>query len=108
MVGAESANSSPPSDQPHVSELQAQPASKKRKRDGIIESKGAIKKKRSAKAKDDEVDSFDVENGINTAIGRFDSRLLADYVAQRTKRWAPDLSLVDLEDRQIPGNPGSR
>jgi hypothetical protein len=32
-----------------------------------------------------------------------DGRLLADYVAQRTKRFGGDLSLVELEDRHIPG-----
>lgn len=33
-----------------------------------------------------------------------DSQLLADFVAQKTKRQLPNLSLVELEDLHIPGN----
>ncbi|KAL8985561.1 MAG: hypothetical protein Q9205_000763 [Flavoplaca limonia] len=40
--------------------------------------------------------------GINTAISKMDTRLLADYVAQRTKRFGDDLSVVELEDLYIP------
>ena len=43
--------------------------------------------------------------GINTAISKMDTRLLADYVAQRTKRFGDDLSVVELEDLYIPGKP---
>ncbi|KAL8862296.1 MAG: hypothetical protein Q9178_001305 [Gyalolechia marmorata] len=39
---------------------------------------------------------------INPDIGMMDNRLLADYVAQRTKRFGEDLSLVELEDMHIP------
>ncbi|KAL8784564.1 MAG: hypothetical protein Q9213_003912 [Squamulea squamosa] len=39
---------------------------------------------------------------INPAICRMDNRLLADYVAQRTKRFGDHLSLVELEDMHIP------
>lgn len=62
------------------------------------------KRRRNAKRKillDDE--SMELERGINTAISNMDSSLLADYVAQRTKRFAADLSAVELEDIRIPG-----
>jgi len=78
---------------------QALPTSKKRKRDRTI------RKEKSGKLQRDDDADLDLVNGINTAIGRFDSRLLAEYVAQRTKRFQPDLSLVELEDRHISGLP---
>ena len=40
---------------------------------------------------------------INPDIGMMDNRFLADYVAQRTKRFGEDFSLVELEDMHIPG-----
>ncbi|KAL8972507.1 MAG: hypothetical protein Q9183_000518 [Haloplaca sp. 2 TL-2023] len=39
---------------------------------------------------------------IDDAIGKMDNRLLADYVAQRSKRFGQHLSLVELEDMHIP------
>ncbi|KAL8994912.1 MAG: hypothetical protein Q9169_005248 [Polycauliona sp. 2 TL-2023] len=44
------------------------------------------------------------ESNINTAIGQMDNRLMADYVAQRTKKFGEILSLVELEDMHIPEN----
>ncbi|KAL8641536.1 MAG: hypothetical protein Q9226_008620, partial [Calogaya cf. arnoldii] len=44
----------------------------------------------------------DTDSDINTAIGKMDNRLLADYVAQRTKRFGEDLSPVELEDMHVP------
>ncbi|KAL2037910.1 hypothetical protein N7G274_009385 [Stereocaulon virgatum] len=60
------------------------------------------KRKKSKKTKPDEDEDLDLKQGLNLAIGRFDSRLEADYVAQRTKRFSSDLSSVELEDRHIP------
>lgn len=83
---------------------------KKRKRgierdEGKTKSKRAIKKRRSEKAKAsmDEDGTLDLEQGINTAVGKMDSRLLADWVAQRAKRFAPDLGVVELEEQYLPG-----
>lgn len=80
--------------------------SKKRKRDAqtneTVEKTAKRKKKRKAAAADEDGD-LDIELRLNTAIGRMDSQLVADYVAQRTKRFSGDLSLVELEDRHIPG-----
>ncbi|MCJ1421976.1 hypothetical protein MMC32_008343 [Xylographa parallela] len=47
-------------------------------------------------------DDLDFENGINSALGRLNSSLLADYFIQRTKTFAKDLSLVDLDEKRIP------
>ena len=61
------------------------------------------KAKRGKKAKTAEDADVDLENGINHALGRMDNRLLADYVVQKTKRFESSLSLVELEDKHIPG-----
>ncbi|KAL2353731.1 U3-containing 90S pre-ribosomal complex subunit-domain containing protein [Cryomyces antarcticus] len=54
------------------------------------------------KPKDIDDDELNTAAGVNTAVAHMDSRLLADHVAQRTKRFEPELSLVELEDRYIP------
>jgi protein CMS1 len=41
--------------------------------------------------------------GLNLGLGRMDSQMLVDYVAQRTKQFEPDLSPVELEDRYLSG-----
>lgn len=73
--------------------------------DSEIKSKRSIKKRRSGKGKGlaDDDGTLDLEQGINTAIGQMDSRLLADWVAQQIRRFAPDLSMVELEDQYLPG-----
>jgi len=63
-------------------------------------SKGS-KPKRQRRAVEDE--EYDIEDGINKSIGRFDQQLLADYVAKKTKRFGQDLSLLELEEQRIPG-----
>ena len=78
-------------------------APKKRKSESLAESKRSIKKKKVKKIKDSEDETMDQEQGINTSIGRYDNRLLADFVAQRTKRFDPGLTLIELEDRHISG-----
>ncbi|KAK3172775.1 hypothetical protein OEA41_006100 [Lepraria neglecta] len=60
------------------------------------------KRKKAKKAKPDEDENLDLKQGLNLEIGKLDSRLQADYVAQRTKRFSSNLSLVELEDRHIP------
>ncbi|KAI9813507.1 MAG: hypothetical protein M1832_006305 [Thelocarpon impressellum] len=65
------------------------------------EKKKQKKKTRNKKPGHDEAD-LDLEAGINKAIGKMDARLLADHVAQRTKRFEADLSVVELEDKHIP------
>lgn len=81
----------------------------KRKRDDeaatATESKRAAKRNKSKKPKDIADDALDMEAGLNHAIAHMDSQLLADHVAQRTKRFHNDLSMVELEDRHVPGRP---
>jgi protein CMS1 len=76
----------------------------KRKRDDSSHGKKA--KKRTAfkkQPKDINDDDLDEELGLNLAIGRMDGQLLVDHVAQRTKRFEPELSAVEIEDRYLPG-----
>jgi len=92
---------------PLIEELSASPepqTSGKRKRqdESKTESKRAAKRKRSKKPKDIEDEALDTEVGVNHAIAHMDSQLLADHIAQRTKRLQKDLSLVELEDLHIP------
>jgi protein CMS1 len=83
------------------------PASKKRKRDLTKESSAGEnlhgKKKKRPKTKAVEEDDLDLDAGINNAFSHMDSQLLADYVAQRTRRYESDLSSIELEDKYIPG-----
>ena len=91
-----------------LSSCPSPPRTAKRKRStGDDQTKASVKlakRKKSKKAKSDEDEDLDLKQGLNLAIGKFDSRLQADYVAQRTKRFSSDLSLVELEDRHISGN----
>jgi protein CMS1 len=81
--------------------------SKKRKRTEDL--KQRAKKTKSAKhshnrkTKAIEDDELDTEAGVNNMFSHMDSQLLADYVATRTRMHESDLSLVELEDKYIPG-----
>jgi len=77
---------------------------RKRDSDSKPESKRAAKRKRSKKPKDIADDALDTEAGLNHAIAHMDSQLLADHVAQRTKRFQSDLSLMELEELQLPSS----
>lgn len=83
----------------------------KRKRDD--ENDGKKSKKQRKKTfkkkvpKDVNDDELDGKLGLNLAIGRMDGQLLVDHVAQRTKRFEPDLSTVEKEDRYLPGTRNS-
>jgi protein CMS1 len=79
-------------------------SSKKRKR-GVEEpaTKKTTKKRKTKKAKEAQDDELDVEAGINNAFSHMDNQLLADYVAQRTRKYESDLSSIELEDKYIPG-----
>ena len=91
-------------------EDQSSPQITKRKRNTNDNSEGTplrpIKRKKAKKAMRAEDENLDLEHGLNLAIGKLDSRLQADYVAQRTKRFSSELSLVELEDRHVPGTNG--
>jgi hypothetical protein len=78
---------------------------KKRKRGAELEqtSKKAVKRSKGKKAKRDDYDDLNVEAGINNAFSNMDNQLLADYVAQRTRKFESELSTVELEDKYLPG-----
>ncbi|KAI4264594.1 MAG: hypothetical protein L6R42_000298 [Xanthoria sp. 1 TBL-2021] len=77
----------------------------KRKRESVeIETTARTKPSKHSddNGKDASTQERDTDTDINTAIGKMDNRLLADYVAQRSKRFGEDLSLVELEDIHVP------
>lgn len=69
----------------------------------VVKPENRKKSKKSKESKSDDDYNLDLDRGLNLAIAKLDNRLLADYVAKQTKRFSPDLSLVDLEDRHISG-----
>ena len=73
--------------------------------EAAVENSGKRKRSRKSKESDSNEDhDLDLDKGLNLAIAKLDNRLLADYVAKRTKHFSPDLSLFDLEDQHISGN----
>ena len=77
------------------------PKPAKRKRD--TEEKQSAKRRKLKKPKDVDDNALDAEAGLNHAIAHMDTRLLADHVAQRTKRFKPELSLLESEECHVPG-----
>ena len=84
---------------------QARTTTNKRKQDSESKSeeKKSTKRRKLKKPKDVDDETLDAELGVNHAIAHMDSRLIADHMAQRTKRFRPELSLVEAEDYHIPG-----
>lgn len=81
------------------------PNSTKRKRDegANTDTKKTAKRRKLKKPKDVDDDALDVELGVNHAIAYMDSRLMADHMAQRTRRFQPELSMVEVGDIHVPG-----
>lgn len=78
----------------------------KRKRDGgnsYVEAKRAPGRKKFKKTGVDQDESKHQNQGLIPGMAKLDSHLLADYVAQRSKRFAADASLIELVDMRIPG-----
>jgi protein CMS1 len=73
-----------------------------RKRSIAVDSSEKKKKKRKRVHEEDE--DLDVSVGLNRAIGRMDSQLLADHMAQKTARFGTELSSVELSDLYTSGN----
>lgn len=93
------------SPEPKTSAASTKKSSKKRKRtNDLPEAKKTAKKPKSKKSKAaDEDGELDLDAGLNLAFSHMDSQLLADYMAQRTRRYESDLSSIELEDRFLPG-----
>lgn len=85
-------------------------SSNKRKREPEPELKIHTEKKpaerrKQKKPKEIHDEDLNEELGINAAFSRMDSRLLADYIAQRALRFGErELSAVELADRHFPEN----
>ncbi|RDL36058.1 Uncharacterized protein BP5553_06670 [Venustampulla echinocandica] len=81
---------------------------RKRARDGEVEvevaSKKELKKAKKRKAAKMEEEDLDLEAGLNKAFSHMDSQLLADYIAQKTRKYQTDLSSIELEDKYINAN----
>lgn len=60
------------------------------------------KKQKQKKVREDEGD-LDMEAGLNRAFERMDGQLLADHIAQKTRRFGTELSPVELSDLYISG-----
>lgn len=61
------------------------------------------KKKKLENSRPIDNQALDMEKGVNTAIGNLDSHLLADYMVQKTKRFDDNLTMIELEEKRIPG-----
>ena len=87
------------------SEHESSASTRKRKLEGHSkpEEKKSAKRRKLKKPKDVDDGTLDAELGVNHAIAHMDSRLMADHIAQRTKRFRPELSLVEVEDYHISG-----
>ena len=81
-------------------------SSPKRKRDTNESGRESIAKKpkKKKRSRSQQEDGNDPTGRIDLSISQLDPQLLADLLAKQTKRFAPDLSLVELEDRRIPGS----
>ena len=85
--------------------------SKKRKHasggDAPSDAQKALKKQKRKEKKSlkqlAERDDLDDAHSVNKSIGQMDGQMLADRIAQKSKRFEPDLSLVELEDRRLSG-----
>lgn len=88
------------------SEPDAARVSKKRKRDvtDATEKRTAGKKKgRKQKPEDVDFAALNMKLEVNSTIAHMDSRLMADHIAQKTKRFRPELSLVEAENFHVSG-----
>lgn len=73
----------------------------------IAPSKRSLKRRRRQEKSQiqgsDNSSAIDAARAINPDIARMDPPLLGDLVARQMKRFEPDSSTVELEDRRIPG-----
>jgi hypothetical protein len=79
---------------------------KKRKRNADSKSftENGSKVIKSKKRKVAEDGDLDLALGISKAFSQMDNQLMADYVAQKTRKFESELSLIELEDRLISGS----
>ena len=75
--------------------------SRKRKRGNESSSK---KRKRTRSAQEDIYEDVDESKHLNLAFAKLDPNLLADHVAKKQRRFDPDATTLELEERRLPGN----
>ena len=64
----------------------------------------APKRKKSKNPCSIQDQGLDMENNVNTIVRDLSNQLTADYVAQKFRRHGSDLSLIELEEKYLPGN----
>jgi len=85
-------------------EILSKPAKRKIEQieDAANTQKSASKRRKSERKTDIYDEALDTEKGINNLFAHMDTQLLADHIAQKTKRNLDDMSVVELEDLRIP------
>jgi protein CMS1 len=87
--------------QTKIPNLPSTTSPRKRKRSGASTSEQQLRKRNHSTTENEEID---LTMGINRIFARMNNHLLADYVAQRTRKFEDDLSPVERDDRYIAGN----
>jgi protein CMS1 len=87
--------------QTKIPNLPSTTSPRKRKRSGASISEQQLRKRNHSTTENEEID---LTMGINRIFARMNNHLLADYVAQRTRKFEDDLSPVERDDRYIAGN----
>ena len=72
-------------------------------RQGGHQDRKVAKKRKMKRPKDIKDEELDTELGINHAFSQMDPHALSNHVAQRTARFQPSLTAVELDKMQIPG-----
>lgn len=85
---------------PKSTSLAAKAKPKKRARDDDGGAAAAARPKRRKPAFEDDLD-YDLEAGLNKKLAFLDSMLLADHIAQKTRRFGTDMKPVELSALDI-------
>lgn len=67
------------------------------------QSKIFLKRRKTNKVPHEYHQDVNLKNSYDLAIGRMNSKLLADYTARQTRKFRSDLSILELQDLIIPG-----
>lgn len=71
--------------------------------DTVLSDKDIVKRSKRRRLHQDHQQKLDLDHGVNVDVAKMDTHLLANYVAQHTKRFRVEFSSVELEDLQLPG-----
>ncbi|MCJ1263315.1 hypothetical protein MMC22_003185, partial [Lobaria immixta] len=70
--------------------------------DTVLSDKDLIKRSKKRRLHREDQQKLDLDHGVNVDIAKMDTHLLANYVAQHTKRFHVEFSSVELEDLHLP------